>query len=91
MSSLSGGGNALIVPGAVPASGTVTIADSLTYAGAPDLDVAVQGQLTLRADNRQRPLIRLAPPAPWRINGASASSLGLDGLFVSGGDIVLTG
>ncbi len=87
--SLSGGGNALIVPGAVPASGTVTIADSLTYAGAPDLDVA--GQLTLRADNRQRPLIRLAPPAPWRINGASASSLGFDGLFVSGGDIVLTG
>jgi hypothetical protein len=88
-SSLSGGRGALLAPGAVPSSGTVTIADSLTYAGAPDIDIA--GNLTLRADNRQRPLIRLAPGVLWYVGGASSSGLSLDGLFVSGGDIVLTG
>jgi hypothetical protein len=87
--SLSGGRGRLLVPGAVPASGTVTIADSLTYAGAPDIHIA--GSLTLRAGNRQRPLIRLTPAVPWHIGGASSSRLSLDGLFVSGGDIVLTG
>jgi hypothetical protein len=88
-SSLSGGVGGLLATGAVPSSGTVTIADSLTYAGAPDIHIT--SSLTLRAGNRQRPLVRLAPVVPWRIRGASSSSLSLDGLFVSGGDIVLTG
>jgi hypothetical protein len=88
-SSLSRGGGALLVPGAVPSSGTVTMADSLTYAGAPDIHIT--GSLTLRAGNRQRPLVRLALVVPWHIGGASSSTLSLDGLFVSGGDIVLTG
>src|SRR5215472_118703 len=88
-SSLSGGDGALLALGAVPSHGTVTITDSLTYSAAPDIHVA--GSLTLRADNRQRPLIRLAPAVPWHIAGALSSSLSFDGLFISGGDIVLTG
>lgn len=86
---LSGGHGALMAPGAVPAIGTAALTDSLTYDGAPNLSVA--GGLTLRAGNRQRPLIRLASGIAWRIVGEPSSNLGLDGLFVSGGDIVLTG
>ena len=51
------GGVILTGANAVPSSGTLTLGDSLTYPGADD--ISVQGQLTLRADNKQRPLIRL--------------------------------
>jgi len=85
---LSGGGSALA--GAGPRHGTVTLADSLTYDGAPDLDV--HGRLTLKAANKQRPLVRLDAGKPWTIQGHSdQTGLTLDGLFVSGHDIVLTG
>jgi hypothetical protein len=95
---VSGGGSALMagsVPGgAVPQTGTLTLDDSLTYMGAGS--IAVTRALTIRADNRQRPLIRL-PAAlggtinEWIISGAPGSSLVLDGLFISGGDIVIRG
>jgi hypothetical protein len=89
-SDLKGGGAALAVAGAVPQTGTLAIADSLTYAGAAD--VSVQGQLTVRAGNKQRPLIRLAGlPAQWTFIGSPSSCLVLDGLFISSGDIVLQG
>jgi hypothetical protein len=68
-------------------SGTVTFDDSLTYEGAAD--VTVSGALTIRAANMQRPLLRL--DAPWIITGADEACLNLDGLFVSGHDIVLRG
>jgi hypothetical protein len=85
---LTGGGN--VLTSNAPAAGTVTLTDSLTYAGAADL--VVTGQLTLRADNHQRPLVRLNPGAPWKITGATPDArLTLDGLFVSGNDIVLEG
>jgi hypothetical protein len=85
---LSGGGTALATTD--PHHGTVTLGDSLTYDGAPDLHV--HGQLTLQAKNDQRPLIRLDAGAPWTIHGHSdETGLTLDGLFVSGQDIVLTG
>ena len=56
----------------------------------------VSGALTINAVNAQRPLIRLPAGAggiasQWIITGAAGSSLVLDGLFVSGGDIVLRG
>jgi hypothetical protein len=84
---VSGGGAALA--GAIPSSGTVTLADSLTYAGAAA--VSVQDQLTLRAGERQRPLIRFGVQDPWIITGTAGSCLALDGLFVSGADIILRG
>jgi hypothetical protein len=85
---LQGGGNALAT--ADPHHGTVTLADSLTYEGAHDL--SVHGQLTLKAANNQRPLVLLDAGKPWSIHGHSdQSALTLDGLFVSGRDIVLTG
>lgn len=87
--SVSGGGGALAAAGTIPASGTLTIVGSLTYSGAADVP-AVQDALTLRAENHQRPVIRLSAPE-WRIDGADGSALVLDGLFVSGGDIVLRG
>lgn len=86
---LSGGRALLATSGVVPPSGQLTISDSLTYAEAADLSVA--GALTLCASIGQRPLIRLAEDAVWTITGSPGSSLLLEGLFVSGGDIVLAG
>jgi hypothetical protein len=83
--SIHGGWAALAA--AVPSTGTLTIADSLTYAGAAD--VTVQGQLTLTTKSQERPLIRL--DGPWTINGGPSSCLVLDGLFISGSDVVLRG
>ncbi|HEV3092479.1 MAG TPA: hypothetical protein VGX91_13640 [Candidatus Cybelea sp.] len=82
-----GGGTQLT--GALPHDGTVTLGDSLTYTGAGN--VHVWDALTLRADNGQRPLLRLGGSAPWVIHGHSGATLALDGIFVSGGDIVLRG
>jgi hypothetical protein len=84
---VSGGGAALV--GAIPFSGTVTIADSLTYSVAPPVSAA--GQLTLSAGALQRPLIRLPAGQPWTFTGMPGSCLALDGLFVSGADVILSG
>jgi hypothetical protein len=85
---LSGGGNRLA--SSIPNCGTVTLGDSLTYAGAADFSVA--GALTLRSANNQRPLVRLDEKHPWVITGQTPSAcLVLDGMFMSGQDIVLTG
>jgi hypothetical protein len=83
----SAGGGALF---ALPTSGTVTILDSLTYTSAAK--VALSGPLTIRASDLQRPVLRLS--APWVFDagsGATGRSLVLDGLLVSGADIVLRG
>ncbi|HEU4730656.1 MAG TPA: hypothetical protein VFT22_22330 [Kofleriaceae bacterium] len=84
-------------------SGTVTITDSLTYTSAPDFTIdgsAGPNTLVVRADNRRRPLIRLPvaspDPAVWRFTGTTGadqrgSTLVLDGVFVSGGELVLDG
>ena len=73
-----------------PAGGTLMLADSLTYHAPPHLVLA--GSLTLAAGNGERPLIRLRPGEVWVITGTSADAcLSLDGIFLSGGEIVLRG
>ena len=84
--SVSGGG----AIGAIPGTGTVTLEDSLTYTAIPD--VAAVKDLTIRSANGVRPLIRRAPAsAAWTLTGQAGSILRLEGLFLSGGDIVLAG
>ena len=86
--SLCGGGAALL--GVAPTRGTVTLGDSLTYVGASKIEV--HATLTLQADNKQRPLVALDDHSAWIIEGiGSAARLVLDGMFVSGQDIVLRG
>jgi hypothetical protein len=82
---LSGGATAATV---LPGAGTVTFADSFSYAGLAD--AAVTGALTIRAGARQRPLIRMAG-GQVTLTGSAGSSLTLDGVFLSGGDVVLRG
>jgi len=89
--------------GTVITSGTIRFGDSLTYTSAPDLaidDTAGDNLLVVRADNRRRALVRLpaASPAParWTFTGSlgadhRGSRLILDGVFVSGGELVLAG
>jgi hypothetical protein len=75
---------------AAGAAATVTLADSLTYAmlGAP-------GQiesLLVRAGASQRPVLRPGGgQSPWLFTGAPGAELVLDGLTVSGCDVVLRG
>jgi hypothetical protein len=73
---------------AAPA-GTTTIDDSLTHTSAANLSGITEA--TIRAQNERRPVLRLTPGAEWRLGGAADSTLFLDGLFVSGGDVVLEG
>jgi hypothetical protein len=90
---VSGGGSALSALAQLPTTGTVSINDSLTYTSIPDA-AGIQ-QLTLIAQNQSRPLIRIAPSGPhrpeWSLSGLNSANLILEGLFVSGCDIVLRG
>jgi hypothetical protein len=83
------GGGSLTV--AVPVA-TTEIADSLTYTAVADVtnidDVAVRGA------NGERPVIRLTagPPQTWAFTGnGPAAQLTVEGLLVSGVDVVLRG
>jgi hypothetical protein len=76
-------------------TGTVTIRDSLTYGAVADVAPV---SLLVRAGDGVRPLVRLPspanagnPPVAWTFTGGAGAELTLDGLFVSGGDIVLRG
>jgi hypothetical protein len=97
-----GGGNFAAALGALGPSGVVTIGDFLTYGAVADIGSAATGivAVTVGAENKTRPLIRLpALAAPnvteWIFTGGAdaghLAQLVLDGLFVSGGDIVLRG
>jgi hypothetical protein len=93
-SAVSGGTGLDVKLAAVAPTGTVQINDSLTYDTVQD--VANISDVTVLAQNQSRPLIRLKPPSPqvteWSFNGNDAdSSLVLDGIFLSGGDVVLKG
>ncbi len=67
-------------------TGTVTIGDSLTYTEVADL--VVSGALTIRGANQLRPVLRIQ--SDWTITGA-AGQLALDGLLISGADVILAG
>lgn len=94
---VSGGGNGLTAPlAALAPTGTVTIGDSLTYDTVSDIGSVTTGiqHVMLHAKNKSRPLIRLpagSPATELAFTGADGSTLALEGLFISGGDIVLRG
>ncbi|MDO8586980.1 MAG: hypothetical protein Q7T82_08060 [Armatimonadota bacterium] len=74
--------------------GAVDIQDSLTYEPNSGATVGHQDQVTriaIRANNHERPLIRLKENSTWTFTGKAGSELELDGLFVSGGDVVVDG
>jgi hypothetical protein len=98
VNSVSGGGN---VP-APPATGTMTITDSLTYDSAADVGSAgaeiqnvtiwANSDVSRGGGHSTRPLIRLSPAGTeWIFTGGDGARLQLEGLFLSGGDIVLKG
>jgi hypothetical protein len=97
-----GNGNLATALSALGPSGVVTIGDFLTYDSVSNIGSAASGiaEVTVGAENEMRPLIRLpAMPSPnvteWVFTGGADDThlarLVLDGLFVSGGDIVLRG
>jgi len=88
--------------GSLAPSGTLTIGDFLTYTSTEDVGSVTKGivAVTIGAENQNRPLIRLpmtsSPPGvtEWVFTGGDSAHPGqlvLDGLFVSGGDLVLRG
>jgi hypothetical protein len=89
------GGEATLVAalGSLAPTGTLTIQDSLTYTQVNTL-TNIQ-QVTVRAEQNTRPLIRLPAPDPivaeWTFSGVAGSELILEGLWISGGDLVLQG
>jgi hypothetical protein len=99
---VTGGGSifAAKLVGLAP-SGTVTIGDFLTYTSTTDVGSPGRpiGAVTIGAENTNRPLIRLpATPSPgvseWVFTSGDSAHPGqlvLDGLFISGGDLVLRG
>jgi hypothetical protein len=91
--------NALNALSALSASGTIVVTDGLTLSdvaavGTPATPI---GSITVRAADEGRAVIRVPPGAgPWVFEGAAAaathaSQLRLEGLLVSGADIVLRG
>jgi hypothetical protein len=101
-SPVMGGLGSLTAPlAALAPSGRLTIGDFLTYDAVASVGSAANGivDVTVGAENKTRPLIRLPAPSPsvatWTFTGGANAAhpgrLVLDGLFVSGGDIVLSG
>jgi hypothetical protein len=79
---------------------TITLTDSRTHSAVSGVNAATeplaaharQGPLTVRARPGRRPVIRLAEDSqPWVFTGGPDARVVLDGLLVSGGDIVLRG
>jgi hypothetical protein len=97
---VSGGGGLDSALSASAGAGTITIADSRTYDAVSAVGSTAQpiGGLLIRAGADQRPVVRLPaaasaadPPAAWVFTGGANADLTLDGLLVSGGDVVLRG
>jgi hypothetical protein len=89
---VSGGGSLKSALTGIGATGTVTVSDSLTYTtlasvGSTEPVVSV----LVRAGQQARPVLRPAAAAgPWVFTGGGGQ-LVLDGLTLTGGDIVLGG
>ena len=86
---VTGGGNGLTAAlAAVAPTGTVTVDDSRTYTQVTDLN-AIRN-VVLRAGDRTRPLVR-PDTSEWVFTGDRRRGAELDGLFLSGVDVVLKG
>jgi hypothetical protein len=93
------GGSAIALPDALTAMGSrgsVVIHDGLTLttAGPVGSTAAPIDAVTVRADDEKRAVVRVAPGSqPWVFTGAatSTSTLRLEGILLSGADIVLRG
>lgn len=97
---VSGGSGLDAELAAANGTGTVTIADSLTYDTVTDVGSTGSpvGSLLVRAGDSVRPVVRLPaaatgdPPVAWTFTGGGENGeLTLDGLLISGGDLVLRG
>jgi hypothetical protein len=92
---VTGGGNELNTAlSTAPMNAVITIGDSLTYTSvaAVGSDSAPIANLVICADDETRPVIR--PPAsasPWVFTGSGRATLILDGLLVTGTEIVIRG
>ena len=89
---VSGGSGLSAALASLTATATVQITDSQTYAGPAAAWALPAAKVALRATNRQRPVIRWtgAGPHTWSIAG-QGGSLQLQGAWLQGADIVLTG
>ena len=84
---------------ALAPTGTIVLDDSLTYTAVNPVGTATAGiqQVTIVASDSQsqkgspgsRPVIRLPAPIEWVFTAADGGTLALEGLFISGSDIVL--
>ena len=90
---VSGGTGLDAALGALSGTGTVTVADSRTYgtlaAVGSTADPIVS--VLVRAGASQRPVLRAPGSGPWVLTGGGEAELVLDGLTVSGCDVVLRG
>jgi hypothetical protein len=78
----------------ITADATVQIDDTMTYAGPTAAFALPAGNsVVLRAENQQRPVIRWtgAVPNAWAIQGSNKSNLTVQGVWLQGADIVLSG
>ena len=75
---------------ATPPTATITLADSLTYAAVATPPGSVVA-LLVRPGPGQRPVIRTSPGTEWVFTGGPGAQLVLDGLTISGCDVVLRG
>lgn len=88
-SRVTGGGDFLQTAlAALGATGTVPIGDSLTYTAIDDLKGI--SHVVLQASQEQRPVVRL-DGGQWVFEGAVGAQLVLDGLLITGADLVLRG
>jgi hypothetical protein len=91
---VSGGGATFA---SAPGRGTVRLRDSRTYTSVPAVITVDAGErLVITAENKQRPVVRLAPATTWTFVGqadanGAASELVVDGLLLCGCDVVLRG
>jgi hypothetical protein len=90
---IGGGGTLATALSALPATVTLTIGDSLTYDAVKNVSV---DHVTLGTANGKRSLVRLPAGSEWQFSGNANSSGGgatlhLEGIFVSGADVVLAG
>ena len=85
------GGSAVALAGALAAlgpTGTVTVTDGRTSTAVADLPAVVD--VNVRAADQERAVIRLDGTASWTLTG-DGGRLRLEGLLVSGADVVLRG